>query len=65
LELSLTYGLEHIYEAILEYRPEESIVEAYSYLTESLDFLLDGDKREALKRFWAIDTNIVAKTLPG
>ncbi|MFR9660572.1 MAG: MqnA/MqnD/SBP family protein, partial [Rikenellaceae bacterium] len=39
LELSLTYGLEHIYEAILEYRPEESIVEAYSYLTESLDFL--------------------------
>ncbi len=53
LNLALEYGVEHTYEAILEYRADGSEVESYEYLTQNIDFLLDGAKRKALEKFWA------------
>ncbi len=52
LNQALEFGVEHIYEAILEYRADGSEVESYEYLSRNIDFLLDGEKRKALDKFW-------------
>ncbi len=53
LNRALEFGVEHIWEAILEYRADGSEVESYEYLTRNIDFLLDGAKRAALDKFWS------------
>ncbi len=65
LEQALEFGVEHIYEAILEYRKEDSAVEAYQYLSENIDFLFDAQKRKALKMFWDSGIKIEPKSNPG
>ncbi len=65
LEQALEFGVEHIYEAILEYRGGESVVEAYQYLSENIDFLFDEQKRIALKKFWDCGIKIEPKSNPG
>ncbi len=65
LEQALEFGVEHIYEAILEYRGEDSVVEKYQYLSENIDYLFDLQKREALKKFWDSGIKIEPKSNPG
>ncbi len=65
LNRALEFGVEHIYEAILEYRADGSEVESYEYLTSNIDFLLDGAKRQALDKFWASGIRIEPKRNPG
>ncbi len=65
LEAALTYGVEHTYEAIIEYRNDGSTVESYKYLTENIDFLFDNQKRKALKKFWDAGIKIEPKSNPG
>ncbi len=65
LEQALEFGVEHLYEAILEYRPDESAVESYQYLSENIDFLFDAQKRKALKKFWDSGIKIEPKSNPG
>ncbi len=63
LERALEWGVEHIYEAILEYRADGSTVESYQYLTENIDFLFDAQKRKALNKFWDCGIRIEPKSL--
>lgn len=53
LEHALTEGIERTWEAIQQADVEIDPVEAYTYLTRHIDYLLDADKRLALDRFWA------------
>ena len=64
LQAAFTYGVEHIYEAILEsdYADREY---AYEYLTENIDFLFDIQKHNALKKFWDYGLKIEPKVNPG
>ncbi|MFI3280870.1 MAG: menaquinone biosynthesis protein [Rikenellaceae bacterium] len=65
LEQALEFGVEHVYEAILEYRNDGSVVEKYQYLSENIDFLFDAQKRKALKKFWDSGIKIEPKSNPG
>ncbi len=65
LEQALEWGVEHLYEAILEYRGDGSVVEKYQYLSENIDFLFDAQKRKALKKFWDAGVKIEPKSNPG
>ena len=64
LQAAFTYGIEHIYEAILEsdYADRDY---AYEYLTENIDFLFDIQKHNALKKFWDYGLKIEPKVNPG
>ena len=64
LQAAFTYGIEHIYEAILEsdYADKEY---AYEYLTRNIDFLFDIQKHNALKKFWDYGLKIEPKVNPG
>ena len=64
LQAAFTYGMEHIYEAILEsgYADREY---AYEYLTENIDFLFDIQKHNALKKFWDYGLKVEPKVNPG
>ena len=64
LQRALTYGVEHIYEAILEseYAQKEY---AYEYLTQNIDYLFDSQKHKALKKFWDFGLKVEPKVNPG
>jgi chorismate dehydratase len=64
LQAAFTYGVEHIYEAILEsdYADREY---AYEDHTENIDFLFDIQKHNALKKFWDYGLKIEPKVNPG
>ena len=64
LQAAFTYGMEHIYEAILESDYAERKY-AYEYLTENIDFLFDIQKHNALKKFWDYGIKIEPKVNPG
>ena len=64
LQEAFTFGVEHIYEAILEsnYADREY---AYDYLTRNIDFLFDIQKHNALKKFWDFGLKVKPKVNPG
>ncbi len=62
LEDALTWGVEHTFEALRELRPEIEIEDGYRYLTENIDTMLDGAKRNAMERFWASESRITIET---
>ena len=64
LQAAFTFGVEHIYEAILEsdYADKEY---AYDYLTRNIDFLFDIQKHNALKKFWDYGLKVEPKVNPG
>ena len=64
LQRCLTYGVEHIYEAIVEggYAEREY---AYDYLTSNIDYLFDSQKHKALEKFWDLGVKIEPKVNPG
>jgi chorismate dehydratase len=64
LASSLTFGVEHIYEAILdsEYRDRPY---AYDYLTRNIDFLFDNEKHKALQKFWTSGIKVTPRVEPG
>ena len=64
LQAALTYGMEHIYEAILESEYAEKEY-AYEYLTTNIDHLFDRQKHNALKKFWDFGLKIKPKVNPG
>lgn len=64
LEEALTFGMEHIYESVLE-SPFEDKILAYNYLTTNIDFFFDSKKHESLKKFWSYGIKIRPKVEPG
>lgn len=64
LQNALTYGLEHIYEAILELGHGDKEY-AYEYLTQNIDYLLDTDKRIAVEKLWKFGLKVCPKPAPA
>ena len=64
LQHALTYGVEHIWEAVAEsnYMGADGGLTAYDYLTRNIDFILDDEKHRALKKFWDAGIRIVPRS---
>ncbi len=62
---ALTFGVEHIYEAILHYGFDQKPYDAYDYLTRNIDFLFDHEKHKALQKFWDSGVKISPRVNPG
>lgn len=58
LEESLTWGVEHTYEAMIALRPDVEVEDGYRYLTENIDPLLDMAKNEGMAKFLSSDLHI-------
>lgn len=65
LQLALTFGVEHTYEAILEADRGMDPCEAYQYLTRNIDYIFDAQKRQALQKFWSAGLKIAPRVNPG
>ena len=63
-ERTLTLGIEHTWEAIVE-AGYESWPEAYGQLTETIDYLYDEQKEKALKKIWSIGLKVSPHANPG
>lgn len=64
LELSLTLGVERIWEAVSDYDYADK-EGAYMYLTQNIDFLFDQQKHKALELFWDKGLKAVSRANPG
>ncbi|MCH5335454.1 MAG: menaquinone biosynthesis protein [Alistipes sp.] len=64
LQRSLSFGVERIYEAIVEGGYGERSY-AYEYLTRNIDFLFDEQKHKALKKFWSEGLKVAPRVNPG
>ncbi len=64
LEEALTWGIEHTWEAIVQYGYEGSDF-AYDYLTREIDYLFDSEKQKALKKFWEDGLKATLRVNPG
>ena len=64
LQRALTFGVEHIWEAVSEsrYMGADGGITAYDYLTRNIDFILDDEKHKALKKFWDAGIRIVPRS---
>ena len=64
LQRALTFGVEHIWEAVSEsnYMGSDNGITAYDYLTRNIDFILDEEKHKALKKFWDAGIRIVPRS---
>lgn len=64
LQRALTFGIEHIWEAVTEssYMGADNGITAYDYLTRNIDFILDEEKHKALKKFWDAGIRIVPRS---
>lgn len=64
LQHALTFGVEHIWEAVTEsdYMGNDGGITAYEYLTRNIDFILDDEKHRALKKFWNAGIKIVPRS---
>ena len=63
LQNALTFGLEHIYEALLDARVEDP-EDAYDHLLH-IDFIYDSEKEETLKKFWTSGLKTPLRVKPG
>ena len=64
LQRSLSYGVECIYESIVEGGYADRPY-AYDYLTKNIDFLFNEQKHKALKKFWASGVKVAPRVNPG
>lgn len=62
---ALTFGVEHIYEAVLHYGFDKKPYDAYDYLSRNIDFLFDNEKHRALQKFWDSGVKISPRVNPG
>ena len=62
LQHAFTFGVEHIYEAVVEHGFLDKPYDAYQYLTRNIDFLFDEQKRKALEKFWSAGIRVVPRT---
>lgn len=65
LQHAFTFGVEHIYEAVVEFGFDKKPYDAYQYLTRNIDFLFDEQKRKALDKFWNSGIKIAPRVNPG
>ncbi len=64
LQHALTYGLEHVWEAVVEYGYDRRPFDAYGHLT-AIDCIFDNQKRRALQKFWDSGLKVSPRANPG
>jgi len=64
LQHALTAGLEHTYEAVVEYGYADKPYDAYGYLTR-IDYVFDNQKHQALEKFWNAGLKTAPRANPG
>ena len=64
LQQALTFGIEHTWEAIVEYGYDDRPY-AYEYLTQNIDFIFDNQKHKALSKFWDEGLKVNPRINPG
>lgn len=64
LEQSLTFGLEHVWEAICSSAYAER-PDAYDFLICKTDYIFDNQKNKALKKFWDSGLKTTLRINPG
>lgn len=64
LEHAFTFGMEHIWEAIVAGGYDRRPYDAYGYLT-GIDYIWDNAKQKALRKFWDAGLKVRPRTNPG
>lgn len=64
LERALTFGIEHVWEALAEHGRGQC-TESYMRLTEKIDYLYDEEKDKALKKLWSEGIKVSPRANPG
>ena len=65
MQHAFTFGMEHIYEAVVEAGYADKPYDAYDYLTRNIDFLFDEQKHKALLKFWNAGVKVAPRVNPG
>ena len=65
LQRALTFGVESIWEAIVEAGFDQKHYNAYEYLTQNIDFVFNAEKHSALQKFWNAGLKIEPRSNPG
>ena len=65
LQHALTYGVESVWEAIVENGFDQKHYNAYDYLTQNIDFVFNAEKHSALQKFWDAGIKIEPRANPG
>lgn len=65
LQRALTFGVEHTYEAIVAHGFDRKPYDAYTYLTQNIDYIFDNQKRKALRKFWDSGIKVTPRANPG
>ena len=65
LQRALTFGVESIWEAVVEHGFDKKPYNAYEYLTQNIDFVFNAEKHSALQKFWDAGLKIEPRSNPG
>ena len=65
LQQALTFGVESIWEAVVESGFDQKHYNAYEYLTQNIDFVFNAEKHSALQKFWNAGLRIEPRSNPG
>ena len=65
LQRALTYGVESIWEAVVEFGFDQKPYNAYEYLTQNIDFVFNAEKHSALQKLWNAGLKIEPRSNPG
>ena len=65
LQHALTFGVESIWEAVVEFGFDKKHYNAYEYLTQNIDFVFNAEKHSALQKFWNAGLKIEPRSNPG
>ena len=65
LQRALTFGVESIWEAVVEFGFDQKHYNAYDYLTQNIDYEFNAEKHSALQKFWDAGLKIEPRSNPG
>jgi chorismate dehydratase len=65
LQRALTFGVESIWEAVVEHGFDQKHYNAYEYLTQNIDFVFNAEKHSALQKFWNAGLKVEPRSNPG
>ena len=65
LQRALTFGVESVWEAIVENGFDQKPYNAYEYLTQNIDFMFNAEKHSALQKFWNAGLKVEPRSNPG
>jgi len=61
---SLTFGLEHVWEAVCASGQQDGL-QSYAYIDSNIDYIFDNQKNKALKKFWETGLKTTLRINPG